>query len=99
MKHRDPVMVFVLTIITFGIYSLVWLVTTKNQMNANGAQIPTAWLLIIPLANIYWYWKFCEGVELVTNEGMGAATAFLLMWLLGIIGSAIVQNELNKIAT
>jgi hypothetical protein len=91
-------MVFLLSIITFGIYSLVWFVTTKNQMNAKGAQIPTAWLLIIPLVNIWWHWKFCEGVELVTNKGMGAAVAFLLLWLLGIIGEAIIQNELNKVA-
>ena len=99
MQHRDPIMVILLSIITFGIYYLVWLVTTKNQMNTKGAQIPTAWLLIIPLVNIWWYWRFCEGVELVTNKGMQTVIAFLLLWLLGIIGIAIIQNELNKVAT
>ncbi len=97
MQHRDPIMVILLSIITLGIYSLFWFVTTKNEMNATGAQIPTAWLIIIPFVNIWWYWKFCEGVELVTNKGMGAAVAFLLLWLLGIIGEAIIQNELNKV--
>jgi hypothetical protein len=92
-------MVILLSIITFGIYYLVWLVTTKNQMNTKGAQIPTAWLLIIPLVNIWWYWRFCEGVELVTNKGMQTVIAFLLLWLLGVIGIAIIQNELNKVAT
>ena len=99
MQHRDPIMVILLSIITFGIYYLVWLVTTKNQMNTKGAQIPTAWLLIIPLVNIWWYWRFCEGVELVTNKGTQTVIAFLLLWLLGIIGIAIIQNELNKVAT
>jgi len=99
MQHRDPIMVILLSIITFGIYYLVWLVTTKNQMNTKGAQIPTAWLLIIPLVNIWWYWRFCEGVELVTNKGMQTVIAFLLLWLLGVIGIAIIQNELNKVAT
>ncbi len=98
MQHRDPIMVILLSIITFGIYSLFWYVTTKNEMNAKGAQIPTAWLIIIPFVNIWWYWKFCEGVELVTNKGMGVAVAFLLLWLLGAIGEAIIQNELNKVA-
>ena len=98
MQHRDPIMVILLSIITFGIYSLFWYVTTKNEMNAKGAQIPTAWLIIIPFVNIWWYWKFCEGVELVTNKGMGVAVAFLLLWLLGTIGEAIIQNELNKVA-
>ncbi len=99
MQHRDPIMVFLLSIITFGLYSLIWVVTTKNQMNTKGAQIPTAWLLIIPLVNIWWYWKFCEGVEIVTNKGMGTVVAFLLIYLLGAIGEAIIQNELNKVAT
>jgi hypothetical protein len=99
MQYRNPIMVIVLSIITFGIYSLVWFVTTKDQMNAKGAQIPTAWLLIIPFVNIWWYWKFSEGVELVTNKGMGTGVAFLLIYLLGTIGVAIIQNELNKVAT
>ncbi len=98
MQHRDPIMVILLSIITLGIYSLFWYVVTKNEMNAKGAQIPTAWLIIIPFVNIWWYWKFCEGVELVTNKGMGVAVAFLLLWLLGAIGEAIIQNELNKVA-
>ena len=99
MQHRSPIMVILLSIITFGIYSLVWFVTTKNQMNAKGAQIPTAWLLIIPFVNIWWHWKFSEGVELATNKGMGTTVAFLLLWFLGTIGEAIIQNELNKVAT
>jgi len=98
MQHRDPIMVFLLSIITLGIYGLFWAVTTKNQMNDKGAQIPTAWLIIIPIVNFWWWWKFCEGVELVTNKGMGAAVAFLLVLFLEIIGMAIIQNELNKVA-
>ncbi len=98
MQHRDPIMVILLSIITLGIYSLFWYVVTKNEMNTKGAQIPTAWLIIIPFVNIWWYWKFCEGVELVTNKGMGVAVAFLLLCLLGTIGEAIIQNELNKVA-
>ena len=98
MQHRDPIMVILLSIITFGIYSLFWYVTTKNEMNAKGAQIPTAWLIIIPFVNIWWYWKFSEGVEIVTNKGMETVIAFLLIYLLGVIGEAIIQNELNKVA-
>ena len=98
MQHRDPIMVILLSIITFGIYSLFWYVTTKNEMNAKGAQIPTVWLIIIPFVNIWWYWKFSEGVEIVTNKGMETVIAFLLIYLLGVIGEAIIQNELNKVA-
>jgi len=98
MKHRDPIMVFFLPLITFGIYSLVWYVKTKNEMNTKGADIPTAWLLIFPLINLFWLWKFCEGVEVVTNKEMGAGVALLLVFFLGIIGMAIIQDKLNKVA-
>ena len=98
MQKRSPVMVVILSVITCGIYGLWWYVTTKGEMNAKGAQIPTAWMIIVPILNLYWEWKFGEGVEKVTNKGMGAGTAFLLLLFLGIIGAAIIQSELNKVA-
>ena len=99
MQKRDPLMVFFLSIITLGIYALVWEVKTKREMNTKGAQIPTAWLLIIPIVNFYWLWKFSEGVETVTNKEMSGAVAFLLIFFLSVIGMAIVQSSLNKVAT
>lgn len=98
MKNRNPLLVFFLSFITLGIYALVWLVMTKHEMNTKGATIPTSWLIIIPLVSYYWLWKFCEGIELVTNKGMTAPIAFLLVFFLGPIGMAIIQNELNNVA-
>lgn len=76
----------------------MWEVRTKSEMNAKGAQIPTAWLIIIPLVNYYWLWKFSEGVETVTSNKMSAVVAFLLLFFLGVIGMAIVQDKLNQVA-
>ena len=97
MTRRSPILVLVLSIITFGIYALVWYVITKGEMNRRGARIPTALLIIIPLVNIYWLWKFSEGVEKVTRGGMSGAVAFLLLFFLSVIGMAIVQSSLNKV--
>jgi hypothetical protein len=99
MKHRNPFAVVVFSIITFGIYALVWQVKTKGEMNKLGAQIPTAWLIIIPFVNIWWLWKYSEGVGKVTNEKLSAVMSFVLLFLLSIIGMAIVQNEFNKLGT
>jgi hypothetical protein len=98
MKHRNPIMVIILTLITLGIYGIAWHVMTKNEMNTKGAKIPTAWLYIIPIVNIYWLWKFSEGVELVTNKEMTTVVSFLLMYFLGMIGGAIVQDKLNAVS-
>jgi len=99
MQHRNPIMVIFLSLITLGIYALVWSVRTKDEMNAKGAQIPTAWLLIIPFVNYFWLWKFSEGVEVVTSKKMGAGVAFCLQFFLGVIGMAIIQDKLNQVAT
>src|SRR5665213_874145 len=97
MKQRSPAAVFLLSLITFGIYALVWEVKTKGELNAQGADIPTAWLLIIPLANLYWIWKYCVGVEKVSNGQISAVLALILMLLLSIVGFAILQSEFNKL--
>jgi hypothetical protein len=98
MKRVDPIMLVVLSIVTFGIYALIWYVNTKDQMNALGAKIPTAWLLIVPIANFFWLWKFSDGVELVTNRKMEGVMAFIMLCLLSVIGMAIVQDSLNKVS-
>ena len=97
MTNRSPIGVFFLSIFTLGIYFIVWLVKTKGEMVRLGADIPTCWLLIIPFVNIYWYWKFCGGVTHVTNGANSQAVNFILLWLLSIIGAAIIQDTLNKV--
>jgi hypothetical protein len=96
MTKRSPAMVLILTLVTFGIYGLVWSVKTKNEMVKCGAQIPTAWMLIFfPLA-IYWMWKFAGGVEHVTQGKSSQAVSFILIFILGVIGMAIIQSSLNQ---
>ncbi len=97
MKNRSPIAVFFLVIITIGIYGIVWSVKTKNEMNKLGAEIPTAWLMIVPIVNIWWLYKYSEGAEKVTGGKMSAILAFILLWILGLIGMAILQNEFNKV--
>lgn len=99
LQRREPIMVFIFTIITFGLYGYYWYVMTKLEMNASGTQIPTAWLIIIPFINIWWMWKFSEGIEQVTQGRMTGPIAFLLLFFLGMIGGAIIQDTLNKFAS
>lgn len=98
MKKRSIVAVLLLPLVTFGIYGLVWLVKTKNEMNKMGAQIPTAILLLVPIVNIYWCWKYSEGVAYVTNNKLAAVSVFLLNMFLGVIGFAIIQSEFNNLS-
>ena len=97
MTKRSVASVIILTLVTLGIYGLVWMVKTKGEMNQAGANIPTAWMLLIPfIGPIIWQWKFAGGVEHVTGGKFSQAISFILMFVLGIIGMAIIQSELNK---
>jgi predicted transporter len=94
---RSLIKIYLLGIITLGIYFIYWLVKTKNELNELGAKIPTAWLIIIPIANIYWLYKYAEGFAKVTKKE-STVLWFLLFLLVGIVMPAIVQSELNKLA-
>ncbi len=74
------------------------MVSTKNEINSKGASIPTAWLLIVPIANIYFIYKYCEGFAVNVKKDNNTILWFILYILIGIIMPAIVQSELNKIA-
>lgn len=96
MTQKSPVTVALLSLFTLGIYQLIWEVKTKGEMVNQGADIPTSWLIIVPFANIYWLWKWSAGVEKVTNGQLSGILAFVLMYLVGPVGAAIVQDSFNK---
>lgn len=97
MQHRSPAAVFLLSLVTFGIYSIYWQVKTKGELVNQGADIPTSWLIIIPIANLYWIWKYALGVEKVSSGKVTAVLVLILMLLLSIVGMAILQSEYNKL--
>lgn len=60
--------------------------------------MPTAWIWLIPvIGGIYWYWKYSEAVEKVTNAKMTAVVSFLLLFFTGMIGQAVLQSTFNKV--
>ncbi len=74
------------------------MVQTKKEMNEMGGEIPTAWLIIIPVANIYWAYKYCEAFATYVKKDNNTILWFVLYILVGIVMPAIVQLELNKLA-
>ena len=98
IKKRNPVLVLVLSIVTFGIYGIYWFVKTKEEINSLGAQIPTAWLIIIPIANLYWYYKYAEGFAKYVKRDNNTIMYFLLIFFVGIVAMVVFQTELNKLA-
>jgi len=89
-------MVVLLSLVTFGIYALVWQVQTKNEMNRGyTAGIPTAWIILVPFVGaLYFMWKWSEGAEKAT--GTSAIGVFLLMILVPIVGIPVMVSKFNE---
>ena len=98
VKKRNILVVYLLTIVTFGIYGIYWTVSTKTEMNELGAEIPTAWLMIIPIVNLYWLYKYCEGFATKVKKDNNTVLWFVVYLFLGIVMPFIIQSELNKLA-
>lgn len=96
IKYRNPVAVIIFSVITFGIYALYWVVKTKKEINGLGARIPTAWLVIIPIVNIYFFYKYAEGFSLFVKKDNNPILWFLFYLVIAPVAMLFVQMELNK---
>ena len=83
--------VFLLSIVTLGFYGVYWSVITKRELNRAGAHVPNAILMIIPFANIYFWYRYAQGYASIvkkTNRGTETFAYFLLAGLPGLSGGA-----------
>ena len=96
IKKRNLKAVLILTLITFGIYGIYWFVKTKEEIKSQGAQIPTAWLVIIPIANLYFLYKYSEGFSVFVKKDNSPILWFLLFLVILPVAVFFVQMELNK---
>jgi hypothetical protein len=87
-----------LLIITLGFYFIYWAVVTKRALRCRGADMPTAWLLIIPLVHFYFWFRFAKAFTAIIKHGNDYIGYFLLMALLPHVGMFVIQHELNQIA-
>lgn len=93
LQHRSALAVFILTVVTFGIYSVIWYAKTRGDVNRNGAHAITTWWILVPFSMFWYGWSLAKGISLVTGLGIGGN--YVLLLLLGNLGQAIVQARIN----
>lgn len=98
IQERSLLGIYLLGFFTFGLYFLYWDVSTKVEINELGGDIPTAFLIIIPIANLYWLYRYCEDFSKYVKKDDNAILYFLLFVFLPIIMPIIVQDELNRLS-
>lgn len=89
------------TFLTLGLYIIYWIVSTKNEMNRHGASVPTGWLLIVPIANVYFLYQYSQAFTTVVLQKKEHAMLYTLLYFIlyilatPIIWSLIIQSSLN----
>lgn len=101
IKRRNPFLVLLFSIITLGIYALVWLIFTTNELKKSTKSAPNPLLIIllyVPLVNIVvaiiFFWKYSKAINELT--GFDTLGLFLLWIFLSPIGMIVSQIQLNK---
>ena len=111
MRERNIVTCIILSLVTCGIYGIVWFINltddaarANNNPNFSGG---TAFLLTLVTCGIYSiYWSYKMGKEIYNakiSKGMPASDQSILYLILSLFGLGIVnyclmQNELNEMA-
>lgn len=153
MKDRSPIAVVILSIVTFGIYDLYWLVKTKEVLNKETKfHTPSIWILFVPflllvicyvgiivstvsthgslqtsqygqavstphtgltiifligsflggiltfIVSAFWFFRFSKAVNEYTKGKMSTAVTFLILWVIHLIGVALVQDAFNDMS-
>lgn len=86
----------VLTIITFGLYTIYWTYKTAKTFDQGTDQNLSPILAIIPFVNIIAFWQISKAAESVTEQG--SMPIFLLFVFFPIISWYWVQTGINSVA-
>ena len=102
IQYRNMWKQVLLFVVTLGIYGIYWFYVTSKEMVAykklDGS--PGLWtvLFLVPVANLYSYWKYSKAIEAVTDGKYQAILIFILWIVFEPAVWVLTQIELNKLA-
>lgn len=112
VQKRSIATCIILTIVTCGIYGIFWFISLTDDTRTlssdlTGASGGTAFLLTLITCGIYgFYWAYKQGTRIdaartargLAPSNQGAIYLILMIFGLGIVGYALMQNEINNLA-
>ena len=115
VQNRNIALCVVLTLVTCGIYGIYWFICLTDDTNyaaqeQNAASGVVAFLLTLVTCNIYGiYWAYKQGEKIdkirqakgLPSSSSNNSVLYLILELVGfgIIAWALMQNELNQLAS
>lgn len=104
MKERNIILSIVLTILTCGIYGIIWQWSLNNEIriyNKKTKNSAISFLLSIVTCGIYfliWMYNLGKEVEEIGGDKNSSLIYLLFSFFaLPIVGIAMAQNEVNKL--
>ena len=101
VKYRNPALVIIFSIITLGIYTIYWLVSTTNELRRITSSAPNPWFLflfLLPIVNIivalWYYWKYSKAIKEISD--FDNVLLFILWIIISPVAMVIAQIQLNK---
>lgn len=111
MQQRSIPLYIILSIVTCGIFGLVWFVMITNDLNqlegnpqaTSGGLSLLLTIVTCGIYGLYWAFKCGEKIDNIkSSRGIASSNSgilYLILYLVtgGIISYALIQNELNNL--
>ena len=112
IQRRNIALYIVLTLVTCGIFGLYWLVVLNNDCNnaaaisdgTSGGVVILLSIVTCGIYGLYWYYKMGQNLDIaLQNRGRVPSNKSVILLVLsifglGIVSSALIQDDLNKIS-
>lgn len=88
IKHRSLLAVFLLNCITLTLYQIYWFFITKTEMNVVNSRenkVPFFLWFFIPIINIWWFYRFCKAMSVVTKGALNTWLAFFAPVIISVM--------------
>lgn len=106
-EKRNIAVAIILSIVTFGIYDLIWFVKMTNEVNSvtenendtSGGMALFLTIITFGLYGFYWAYKMGEKLDDYEEKHESRALLYLLLEIfgLGIVTFILIQDSLNSI--
>ena len=104
---RSIALCIVLTIITFGIYGLVWMAKLNNDVNElaedpiapGGGMVVFLTIITLGIYGLFWLYKMGQKCDYIRQVNASSGILYLILGCIGlsIVSWALIQDSINKV--
>ena len=104
---RSIALCIVLTIVTFGIYGLVWMAKINNDVNElaedpiapGGGMVVFLSIVTLGIYGLFWLYKMGQKCDYIRQVNASSGILYLILGCVGlsIVSWALIQDSINKV--